>query len=81
MVSGWSAKCSRKGDPLSCVNALNLPDLPPDFLPQVRRRADGSVPRPDYAWTDITHLLHQAHVSWAYYVAEGVAQRVHSAVH
>ncbi len=25
----------------------------------------------NYAWTDITYLLHKANVSWAYYLAEG----------
>jgi phospholipase C len=25
----------------------------------------------DYAWTDLTYLLHRANVSWRYYVAEG----------
>jgi phospholipase C len=70
MVSEWSAKCSRKGDPMSCVSALQSPDLPPDFLPRLRARL-GVVKRPDYAWTDLTYLLHKNHVSWKYYVAEG----------
>ena len=26
---------------------------------------------PDYAWTDLTYLLHRDHVSWRYYVAKG----------
>jgi len=26
---------------------------------------------PDYAWTDLTYLLHQQHVSWNYYVFNG----------
>ena len=26
---------------------------------------------PDYAWTDLTYLLHQHHVPWAYYVVSG----------
>jgi phospholipase C len=26
----------------------------------------------DYAWTDLTYLLHRHRVSWAYYVAEGI---------
>src|SRR5262249_22521484 len=25
----------------------------------------------DYAWTDVTYLLHKANVSWAYYLSEG----------
>ena len=27
--------------------------------------------QPDYAWTDLTYLLHEANVSWKYFVAEG----------
>ena len=48
MVSGWSAKCSKKGDPMSC-------------RPRSRRRARRPASRrtrpgaiPDYAWTDLT---------------------------
>ena len=26
---------------------------------------------PDYAWTDITYLLHKYHVSWRYYLSQG----------
>jgi phospholipase C len=70
-VSGWSALCTKKGDPMSCASALQAPVLPPDFLTRARRQPDGSVRRPDYAWTDITYLLHKAQVTWAYYVAEG----------
>jgi len=29
------------------------------------------VTGPDYAWTDLTYLLHKAHVGWGYYVVEG----------
>jgi phospholipase C len=55
MVSEWSAKCSVAGDPMSCVNALQNP---------------GQV-GPNYAWTDLTYLLHKSSVSWKYYVAQG----------
>jgi phospholipase C len=65
MVSGWSAKCSRKGDPKSCTPAVQAPGSPPGE-PQ---NTTGATP--DYAWTDLTYLLHQAHVSWRYYVAKG----------
>ena len=27
--------------------------------------------QPDYAWTDLTYLLHEEHVSWGYYVVSG----------
>jgi phospholipase C len=60
MVSGWSAKCSTP-DPLSCKSALQSPD-------QV---GVAGVTAPNYAWTDLTYLLHQANVSWGYYVAPG----------
>ena len=30
MVSEWSAKCKVAGDPMSCINALNDPELPPE---------------------------------------------------
>ena len=65
MVSAWSAKCSVKGDPMSCVNAPDLPATPPDFRGNLRKT------KPDYAWTDITYLLHKHHVSWRYYVFSG----------
>ncbi len=68
MVSEWSATCGKQGDPMSCSDALQSPDRPPDF--QAGRR--GKAPqRPDYAWTDLTYLLHKNGVSWKYYVAEG----------
>jgi phospholipase C len=65
MVSGWSAKCARKGDPMSCRPAIQAPGSPPGE-PQ---NLTGAVP--DYAWTDLTYLLHAHHVSWGYYVFKG----------
>jgi phospholipase C len=57
-VSGWSAKCTRTGAPMSCFGT----DMPPERLP--------SRPTP-FAWTDITWLLHRHHVSWSYYLDHG----------
>jgi phospholipase C len=69
MVSEWSARCARAGDPMSCVNNDQNPGLPPDFQ---RNNLEVSSPtRPDYAWTDLTYLLHKAGVSWNYYVFGG----------
>jgi phospholipase C len=68
MVSEWSARCTRAGDPMSCVNALQSPQYPPDFLHGLGVL---SPKLPDYAWTDLTYLLHRAGVSWAYYVFKG----------
>src|SRR4029077_6280033 len=44
MVSEWSAKCSVKGDPMSCVNALQSPGSPPD------QKSNKTGTPPDYAW-------------------------------
>src|SRR5580658_8773499 len=68
MVSEWSATCSKPGDPMSCVDALESPENPADFGP---RRHGAARSNPDYAWTDLTYLLHQHGVSWAYYVLGG----------
>jgi phospholipase C len=65
LVSGWSAKCARAGDPTSCVNAIQAPGSPPGE-PQ---NPTGAIP--DYAWTDVTYLLHRYHVPWRYYVFKG----------
>ncbi len=62
MVSAWSADCATPGDPASCKNAL---DGPKGGL-----RA-ANMKKLDYAWTDLTYLLHKADVSWAYYLSEG----------
>ena len=61
LVSAWSADCARSSDPMSCTTDLDTP-------------GDGWRPKhgdpPPYAWTDITYLLHEAGVSWGYYVGE-----------
>jgi phospholipase C len=67
MVSEWSAYCTRHADPSSCQNALQHPANPPDFL-GARSVSPG---QPDYAWTDLTYLLHKYGVSWRYYVLNG----------
>ncbi|HZT85477.1 MAG TPA: alkaline phosphatase family protein [Gaiellaceae bacterium] len=60
IVSGWSARCSRHGDPMSCRSALKAPF-----------GATGHGQKVDYPWTDLTYLLHRYGVSWRYYVANG----------
>ena len=61
MVSAWSASCKIKGDPQSCVSNIKGP---------VSAKKANSY-NADYAWTDLTYLLHKANVKWAYYVAPG----------
>jgi len=63
MVSAWSAHCSNPNDPMSCQNALDNPD--PGALIEPRNS------NPKFAWTDLTYLLHQNNISWAYYLGEG----------
>ncbi len=65
-VSEWSARCGDDG-PGSCTNEVGHPGDPPDFN---TARHPNAQP-PTYAWTDLTYLLHRAHVSWRYYVAKG----------
>ncbi|HZC54186.1 MAG TPA: alkaline phosphatase family protein [Mycobacterium sp.] len=55
MVSEWSAKCDGKFLPDTCVTSIG-------GLEDHRNK---------YAWTDLTYLLHQQHVSWRYYVQPG----------
>ena len=60
IVSGWSARCAKHGDPMSCKSALTG-----------RLGATGHGKPLDYPWTDLTYLLHKYRVSWRYYVANG----------
>jgi phospholipase C len=62
MTSEWSARCA-SSNPASCTNALENPAAPPDFT--------NGGPPPDYAWTDLTYLLHKDNVPWGYYVFQG----------
>jgi phospholipase C len=58
LVSEWSAKCTDPYDPFSCRSYIGYSVRP----------ARG----PHFAWTDITYLLHRAHVSWGYYLFKGI---------
>ncbi|HEY2354263.1 MAG TPA: alkaline phosphatase family protein [Gaiellaceae bacterium] len=65
-VSGWSATCTKRHDPMSCANRDRNVPLPPAY------GGSGTPPAgPSYAWTDITYLLHNAGVTWGYYVFPG----------
>jgi phospholipase C len=52
---------------MSCVNAPQSPQI---ARPSGPLRAQPAL-LPDYAWTDLTYLLHRHHVSWAYYLDQG----------
>ncbi len=64
MVSEWSAHCTKAADPMSCINNIEAPGFPTDIGPAPHAP-------PDYAWTDLTWLLHRAGVSWTYYIKKG----------
>jgi len=59
MVSGWSALCPVPNNPMSCQNAPSPRGSYIALLHAERRL--------NFAWTDITYLLHAHHVSWKYY--------------
>ena len=62
MVSAWSAHCTQQGDPMSCQNALQNP---------AGNKKATNVNGADYAWTDLTYLLHKNNISWGYYLDQG----------
>ena len=66
LVSAWAASCDNPRDPMSCVSDLELNDEA-----QVQRSHEDV---PIWAWTDITHLLHEAGVSWSYYVGDDTCE-------
>jgi phospholipase C len=87
MVSEWSAHCSTPGVAASCVNAVQNPGNPPNFNkpakkaktastttqpPATDAEGDQAAPvGPDYAWTDLTYLLHAHNIPWGYFVVSG----------
>jgi phospholipase C len=58
LVSGWAAKCSLTGDPFSCVGWLKY-------------EPESTLATADYAWTDMTYLLHRDAISWGFFVTPG----------
>ncbi len=82
LVSEWAAHCTQEGNPSSCVNGTqdNAPAKPqaaPAVLggqvgPKVtKNNKTNPGNQPIYAWTDLTYLLFEHHVSWGYYVVAG----------
>ena len=70
LVSGWSAKCSSPA-PSSCVNEIKGPYTPAQMQEYVDQAINTGTADVTNAWTDITWLLYNQHVSWAYYVQTG----------
>lgn len=66
IVSAWSTDCENS-DPMSCNNNVS----PPKYLKLNNTKYNQSwkinTVQPNYAWTDITYLLHKNNVSWTFY--------------
>ena len=71
MVSGWSAKCTKHGDAMSCVNDGRPRRLPPDFTAERRPRR-----RPTTRGPTSRTCCTSTHVSWGYYVVPGHGARL-----
>jgi phospholipase C len=70
LVSEWSARCKVLADPMSCSTTLINPGNPTKGgLAGINGQDQEDR---NYAWTSLTHLLYLNHVSWRYYLAEGV---------
>lgn len=59
MVSGWAAHCTDSLDPTTCISEIN------NAAPSFATRNEW------YSWTDLTYLLFQNNIKWAYYLTEG----------
>jgi phospholipase C len=59
-VSAWSAKCIPPTSPSNCESSVGFVDVD----------SGGNFPKDEnsYQWTDLTYMLHERDVSWAYYV-------------
>jgi phospholipase C len=62
LVSGWSAECTDPDDPKSCSSNINRPDQ--SII--IGRAME------EYAWTDLTYLLHKNNISWGYFLTQGI---------
>jgi phospholipase C len=73
LVSEWSAHCGNPMNPFSCKSAIQNPNgdeqgSASNPYDQFGQANDGQL---EYAWTDMTYLLHKFGVSWGYYVFAG----------
>jgi phospholipase C len=70
LVSGWSARCSSPA-PSSCRNDIGGPYSPQKMRRYVDQALASGTADVTNAWTDITWLLYNHNVPWAYYVQTG----------
>jgi len=65
-----STSCKPTDSYPTCQAAVDAAPVPDDLKKKLTDVAK-KLQLPDYAWTDLTYLLHQQHVPWAYYVFNG----------
>ncbi|HEV2376471.1 MAG TPA: alkaline phosphatase family protein [Streptosporangiaceae bacterium] len=70
LVSGWSARCQDRSPGSCTTDAVGTYDVG-TFDKAVNKELATGRAGIDFAWTDITYMLHEHHVSWAYYVQAG----------
>jgi len=70
LVSGWSAVCSNP-KPSSCQNDIVGPYSPGKMEQYVNQALATGTADVTSAWTDLTWLLYNHHVPWAYYDQTG----------
>jgi phospholipase C len=69
LVSAWSARCPVLLDPSTCQNDSSY--INGSLHTGLIEGNHDQWPAVHYDWTDLTYLLHKAHVSWHYYLDEG----------
>lgn len=62
--------CKASESLTQCESALDNVSIPSKLQENLIAAAQRLAP-PDYAWTDMTYLLHKNNVSWGYYVLAG----------
>jgi phospholipase C len=62
--------CKASDTLATCQSAIDKASIP-DALRQKLIAASNALAPPDYAWTDLTYLLHKQNVPWGYYVFNG----------
>jgi len=65
-----AANCTASDALATCRAAVDKAAIP-DALRQKLIAASTALAPPDYAWTDLTYLLHKQNVPWGYYVFNG----------
>lgn len=63
--------CKANQDIKQCESIIENSTLISASLKQKLVTAANKLTPPDYAWTDLTYLLHKQNVSWGYYVFSG----------